>query len=93
MLEWGSAEALSLTADMGAQSRTNDAISATLKTFLAVLPVSIAVYRLHGNHLTIGIACVAGVLLQTLIPPHTQRLFLLLTGAIVFTVVYSLFGK
>ena len=87
-------EFASLSTDMSAQSKTDENIVGALKTFLAIMPLSIVVYEFHvGNHLIIGLACVAGVLLQTVIPPHKQRLFLLLTSAIVFTFVYSLFGK
>jgi len=95
MLKLGLAEAFaSLSIDMGAQSKPDENLMGTLKTFLAVMPLSIVLYGFHvKNHLVIGLACVAGVLLQTVIPPHKQRLFLLLTSAIVFTLVYSLFGN
>jgi hypothetical protein len=79
---------------MGAQSKADENIAGAIKTFLAIMPISIVVYGFHvRNPLTIGLASVAGVLLQTVIPPHKQRLFLLLMSAIVFTLVYSLFGK
>ena len=95
MLKSELAEAFaSLSTDMGAQSKADENITGTIKTFLAIMPFSIAAYGFHvRNPLTIGLACVAGVLLQTVIPPHTHRLFLLLMTAIVFTLVYSLFGK
>jgi hypothetical protein len=79
---------------MNSQSKIGENVVGTLKTFLAVMPLSILVYGVHStNHLFVGLACVVGVLLQALIPPHGQRLFLLLTTAILFTIVYSAFDR
>jgi len=95
MLELEFAEAFAaLNTDMGAQSKTDENLIGTLKTFLVLMPPAIVVYGFHvKNHLTIGLSYVVGVLLQAVIPPHKQRLFLLLTSTIAFTLVYSLFGK
>lgn len=74
---------------MEPESRTNE-VAATLKVFVACIPPTLMIYRFHvENHLLVGLSSIAGVLLQTLVPPWRLGLVRMLTATALFTLVYA----
>ncbi len=76
------------------QDRKIAPVVPVLKSFLACIPVSIVVYGLKvRSHSIIGLSLIAGVLLQALIPPRKKGLLLLLSGSVLYTLIYFLLGR
>ncbi len=74
---------------MEREPRTNE-VAATLKVFVACIPPTLLIYRFHvENHLLVGLSSIAGLLLQTLVPPWRLGFVRMLTATALFTLVYS----
>lgn len=61
------------------------------QVLVGCLPASVAIYGFHvENRLVIGLSWVAGVVLQTVIPPWNLELLRLLAVTVLFTLIYGL---
>jgi hypothetical protein len=72
-------------------------VTALLKIAVLCIPTLAAplvgFHDLSRHHLAAGIALIAGVLLQALIPPRKKALLPLLGLAVAFTLVYTILWK
>lgn len=70
-----------------------DLLSSALKVLLFSLPPTLVEeFHLHSHGTMYGLSLVAGALLQTLIPPHTYRIWAILgvafAGAIISLLIF-----